>query len=388
MDPVTLTRVEAGVTLPFVVWTTNEPWLVLSSAAVGGGLGPRRWIINAQVAHGYARTDLDVHVAELVLRTGRHAGSRLAPGAGVGLFTAADVAVLSTARRRRRARRRHRRRARPDLGGGAARRAGRRRRHHQHRRLRAGATVRRRPRQRRHHLTEAKSQALFDAGVAGTGTATDAVCVACPLDADVEAHFGGPRSEWGSRLARAIYAAVASSPDGGERPMITLVLGGARSGKSEVAERLTQRHDGPLVYLATGRAGDDADMAARIEAHRRRRDSRFEVIEAGAELVAAFAPPRRDPCWSMPSAPGSPPIVTSTPSPRAASTICAPPSPPGPCPRCSCRTRWASGVHPETAVGRAFRDALGLVNQRVAAVADEVWLVVAGRVLRLDPPPS
>ena len=42
------------------------------------------------------------------------------------------------------------------------------------------------------------------------------------------------------------------------------------------------------------------------------------------------------------------------------------------------------GVHPSTEAGRRFRDALGLVNQAVAAVADEVLLVVAGRALRLD----
>ena len=44
------------------------------------------------------------------------------------------------------------------------------------------------------------------------------------------------------------------------------------------------------------------------------------------------------------------------------------------------------GVHPPTAVGLAFRDVLGLTNERIAAVADDVLLVVAGRALRLDRP--
>jgi adenosyl cobinamide kinase/adenosyl cobinamide phosphate guanylyltransferase len=44
------------------------------------------------------------------------------------------------------------------------------------------------------------------------------------------------------------------------------------------------------------------------------------------------------------------------------------------------------GVHPATEDGRRFRDALGTLNQSVAAVADEVLFVVAGRILRLDPP--
>lgn len=56
--------------------------------------------------------------------------------------------------------------------------------------------------------TEAKSQALFERGMPGTGTASDAVCIVCPVDGRPEA-FAGPRSPWGSRLARAVHAAVA-----------------------------------------------------------------------------------------------------------------------------------------------------------------------------------
>jgi adenosylcobinamide amidohydrolase len=57
--------------------------------------------------------------------------------------------------------------------------------------------------------TEAKTQALWQAGVGGTGTPTDAVCIVCP--AKGSAHpYGGPRSTWGARLARAVYRAVLS----------------------------------------------------------------------------------------------------------------------------------------------------------------------------------
>ena len=62
--------------------------------------------------------------------------------------------------------------------------------------------------------TEAKVQALLESGVAGTGTASDAVCVVCPdLAADPAAdrergRFGGPRSYWGGRVARAVHEAV------------------------------------------------------------------------------------------------------------------------------------------------------------------------------------
>src|SRR5438552_5879442 len=56
-------------------------------------------------------------------------------------------------------------------------------------------------------VTEAKSQALRDAGHDATGTPTDAVCLVCPDDGATH-HFGGPRSTWGARLARAVHHAV------------------------------------------------------------------------------------------------------------------------------------------------------------------------------------
>ena len=62
-------------------------------------------------------------------------------------------------------------------------------------------------------ITEAKSQALWLAGVEGTGTASDAVTVVCPLGGDVEV-FGGPRSRWGATLARAVCAAVRTGCSG------------------------------------------------------------------------------------------------------------------------------------------------------------------------------
>ena len=58
-------------------------------------------------------------------------------------------------------------------------------------------------------VTEAKVQALLDGGVPGTGTASDAVTVLCPASGPTEP-FGGPRSEYGSRVARAVYAALRS----------------------------------------------------------------------------------------------------------------------------------------------------------------------------------
>ena len=55
--------------------------------------------------------------------------------------------------------------------------------------------------------TEAKAQALFETGVPGTGTASDALAILCPADGPAH-RFGGPRSTWGARLARAVHSAV------------------------------------------------------------------------------------------------------------------------------------------------------------------------------------
>ena len=159
---------------------------------------------------------------------------------------------------------------------------------------------------------------------------------------------------------------------------VTLVLGGARSGKSAVAERRAGL--GAVTYVATGVAdADDDDMAARIAAHRTRRPSTWTTVEAD-DLVAAI----RDSSGRL--------VIDSLTTwvaraPEFSIDAAA---------LCKVLTghdgevivgsdEVGLGVHPSTEPGRRFRDALGLVNQAVADVADEVWLVVAGRVLRLDP---
>jgi len=64
--------------------------------------------------------------------------------------------------------------------------------------------------------TEAKAQAVLDAGFAGTGTATDAICIAAPMDlaGALAEEFTGPRSPWGARIARAVHAAVRAGAAG------------------------------------------------------------------------------------------------------------------------------------------------------------------------------
>ncbi|MFE0419022.1 adenosylcobinamide amidohydrolase [Streptomyces tendae] len=224
LDPEHLTRVEDGERLHALLWRPGPGWRMVSSAVLGGGIAERAWVLNAQVAHGYRRTDPARHLAGLA----RAAGAR---GPGVGLMTAADVSAHGRAR---------------DGGAEAVATAGIS--------VRGWAAV---PPECATGAapqecttgapppgtvnivvalpvalsdaalvnavmtaTEAKVQALLDAGLDCSGTPTDAVCVAAraPRDgADVHA-FAGPRSEWGARLARAVHRAVRAALPGVAHP--------------------------------------------------------------------------------------------------------------------------------------------------------------------------
>jgi adenosylcobinamide kinase / adenosylcobinamide-phosphate guanylyltransferase len=159
---------------------------------------------------------------------------------------------------------------------------------------------------------------------------------------------------------------------------LTLVLGGARSGKSRHAEALVTASPQPWLYVATGEPRDN-EMAARIAEHRARRGSEWQTIEAPRDLAAALA--------EVPTG--------------AAAVI-------------DCLTLWLTnvmlagadveaevarferalvertgpvvlvanevglGIVPENALARRFRDAAGRLNQRLAMLADHVVLLVAG----------
>jgi len=160
--------------------------------------------------------------------------------------------------------------------------------------------------------------------------------------------------------------------------LITLVLGGARSGKSAVAERLVGRLAPPVTYVATMVVSDDAELAARIRAHQLRRPPEWRTVEAGLTLPAAVAATTGT---ILVDSLG--PWVALGPTPELTTALCA---------ALTSRTgdsvvvteEVGMGVHPSSAEGRAFRDALGLLNHAVAAVADEAFVVIAGRTLRLN----
>jgi adenosyl cobinamide kinase/adenosyl cobinamide phosphate guanylyltransferase len=162
-------------------------------------------------------------------------------------------------------------------------------------------------------------------------------------------------------------------------PSLTLVLGGARSGKSEWAERLASALPQPVTYVATATASDP-DFAVRIQAHRQRRPAAWNTAEAGADLVGVLA--RLDGSVLIDSL-GT--WVAAWPD-FAVDTS-------GLCGLLQTRKTTASsvvvseevglGVHPYSPAGGRFRDALGLLNRAVADIADDVVLIVAGRALRL-----
>ncbi|MFN2608987.1 MAG: bifunctional adenosylcobinamide kinase/adenosylcobinamide-phosphate guanylyltransferase [Acidimicrobiales bacterium] len=165
--------------------------------------------------------------------------------------------------------------------------------------------------------------------------------------------------------------------------MIVLVLGGARSGKSAVAEgwAAALAGDGPVSVLATAVVADD-DMAARVAAHRARRPPGWDTVEAGPDLAGAL---RTVTGVALVDSLGTW-LAQAHGFQADVEGLCAALSGPGHAVAVS--EEAGLGVHPSTAVGLRFRDALGIVNQAVAAVADEVVLVVAGRVLRLDAGPT
>ena len=172
------------------------------------------------------------------------------------------------------------------------------------------------------------------------------------------------------------------SPDG-----FTLLLGGARSGKSDLAVRLGRAWEGEVVIAATATAGDD-DMANRIERHRFDRPPDWGLLEAsrlGAGdivavdddalllvdcitmlvanlLFADFSDTDIDAHITM---------LADTIAARSGPSIVV-------------SNEVGLGIHPPSELGRTYRDALGRSNRRLADRADTSLLIVAGKALPLD----
>jgi adenosylcobinamide kinase/adenosylcobinamide-phosphate guanylyltransferase len=160
-------------------------------------------------------------------------------------------------------------------------------------------------------------------------------------------------------------------------PRLTLVLGGARSGKSRHAEALLAAAPAPWLYVATAQPFDD-EMRDRIALHRDRRDSGWQTVEAPLDLPAALLRGRAIPAlvdcltlWLSNLILGERDVAMAT---AALGTALAQRQ----APTVLVSNEVGLGIVPDNALSRRFRDAAGVLHQQLAAQADRVVLVVAG----------
>jgi adenosylcobinamide kinase / adenosylcobinamide-phosphate guanylyltransferase len=162
-------------------------------------------------------------------------------------------------------------------------------------------------------------------------------------------------------------------------PPVTLVLGGARSGKSRFAESLITATPGLWVYLATGEAGD-AEMAARIRHHREQRGEGWITIEETLDLSGALHRAAGEgrailvdclTLWVSNLMAAGRDVTAETERLIAALLQVA-------APIIFVANEVGLGIVPDNALARAFRDEAGRVNQAVAAAATRVYFVAAG----------
>jgi adenosylcobinamide kinase/adenosylcobinamide-phosphate guanylyltransferase len=170
-----------------------------------------------------------------------------------------------------------------------------------------------------------------------------------------------------------------TEPTTNSLPPLTLVLGGARSGKSRYAEGLLADWSGTRIYLATAEAGD-AEMQARIRHHRERRGEAWMTVEEPLELAAALVREAQGgravlvdclTLWLSNITLAERDIEAEAAALIAALGRCA-----GPIVLVS--NEVGQGIVPENPPARRFRDDAGRLHQEVARVADRVVLVTAG----------
>ena len=164
----------------------------------------------------------------------------------------------------------------------------------------------------------------------------------------------------------------------GRNAHMTLVLGGARPGKSRYAETVAMASPPPWTYVATAEALDD-EMAARISEHRNRRGAQWQTIEAPLDLAGALV-----------GAPASTAILVDCLTLWLSNLMLADRNIDAEiqrleramaarnAPMVLVSNEVGSGIVPDNAQARRFRDLQGRLNQRIAARADRVVLVVAG----------
>jgi adenosylcobinamide kinase / adenosylcobinamide-phosphate guanylyltransferase len=191
-------------------------------------------------------------------------------------------------------------------------------------------------------------------------------------------------------VARLIRASInprqSNSPimDAPPLPRLTLVFGGARSGKSRYAEALVMTCPPPWVYVATAEAHDD-EMSARIAEHRQRRDDKWRTVEASLDLPGAITTHGSEghalliDCLTLWLS--NVMLAGQDLTAELQRLITALSDVSGPVVVVS--NEVGSGIVPDNALAREFRDAQGRVNMQVAAIADRAVLIAAGLPLIL-----
>ncbi len=170
---------------------------------------------------------------------------------------------------------------------------------------------------------------------------------------------------------------------------LTVLLGGARSGKSSLAVRRARSLGGPVVFVATGEARDE-EMAERIARHRDERDASWSTVEAPVDLAGALRAAPRDACaivdclslWvanllERDLGEGDVLALAAEAADLAAGRAG---------PTIAVGNEVGMGVVPVYELGRRYRDVLGRVNAIWVDRAAEAALVVAGRTLSLGGP--
>jgi adenosylcobinamide kinase / adenosylcobinamide-phosphate guanylyltransferase len=167
---------------------------------------------------------------------------------------------------------------------------------------------------------------------------------------------------------------------------LVVLLGGARSGKSVLALRLAERASAPVVFLATGEAGDE-EMADRIARHRHERPASWSTVEEPVELERSVAAVDGEAtlivdCLSLwvsnlierrpaPEIEAAAAAAVQVAAARSGLTIVV-------------SNEVGLGIVPVNALARGYRDVLGRVNALWVAAADEAYFVVAGRTIKLE----
>jgi adenosylcobinamide kinase/adenosylcobinamide-phosphate guanylyltransferase len=170
---------------------------------------------------------------------------------------------------------------------------------------------------------------------------------------------------------------------------LTLLLGGARSGKSAMAQRLAGRWDGPVTVVVTGEARD-AEMAERVRRHRAARPAGWRTVEEPLELEAALAGVPEDACalvdcltlWVSNLLGKGLTDEQVTERARSAAAAAAARA----APTVAVSNEVGAGIVPADALSRRYRDLLGQVNAIWAGAAERSLLLVAGRVVALADP--